>query len=219
MAILFKGLTRVAAAIVLAGGLASAAIAEELDPDSADFDPQKQFVITPYGAILGDPAQFLELGSDRTGFTYCATAPNKERGLLLMASLVIPAQGNSDGGGHALMMSVDEARNFIAYLRKAPEWSKVAADNKVGEFSKLIGDVVGNEGAGEHLAVLFVSDDQSRGAVRIEHTLGGVNKAFLFGVNAGLKFARQAEYALEKAISEAPEAAPAEDASKTDLFK
>lgn len=200
-------------------GFVTVANAQEFDPERSAFDPEKQFVITPYGAIIGDPAQLIELGSDRVAYSFCTTTPDANRGLLLMASIVIPAQNGSDGGGHAMMMSVDQARAFIAHLRKAPEWAEVAAANKVGLFSKPIGDVIGAEGDAEHFAVLFVSDEKSNGSVRLEHVLGGVTKAFGLSINAAQKFAAQAEYVLEKGLAEAPDAAPAEDAEKSKLFK
>ena len=192
-------------ALALLLGLASSAWAEDFDPDSAAFDPESKFVITPFGAIIGDPAQVIDLGTDRIGFTYCSAVPDKNRGMLLMASIVIPAQDGAEGGGHAMMMPVEEARKFIGYLRKGPEWAKVAAENKVGLFSKPIGDVIGAEGDAEHLSIKFVSDEQSKGSVRIEHVLGGVTKAFELGINPALKYAAQAEFALETALAQTPE--------------
>lgn len=206
-------------ALALLLGLASSAWAEDFDPDSAAFDPDSKFVITPFGAIIGDPAQVIDLGTDRIGFTYCSAVPDKNRGMLLMASIVIPAQDGAEGGGHAMMMPVEEARNFIGYLRKGPEWAKVAAENKVGLFSKPIGDVIGAEGDAEHLSIKFVSDEQSKGSVRIEHVLGGVTKAFELGINPALKYAAQAEFALETALAQTPESAPEEDAEKSKLFE
>lgn len=200
-------------------GPVTGVLAGDFDPDRSTFDPESQFVITPFGAIIGDPAQVTDLSTGRTGFTYCSAVPDKTRGLLLMASIVVPAQNGAEGGGHSMMMSVDQARTFIAHLRKAPEWARVAAENKVGLFSKPIGDVIGVEGDGEHLAIKFVSDENSRGSVRIEHMLGGVAKAFSLGVNPALKYAAQAEHTLETALAEAPGAAPAEDAEKSKLFK
>lgn len=200
-------------------GFVTGAGAEDFDPDRATFDPESQFVITPFGAIIGDPAQVTDLSTNRTGFTYCSAVPDKDRGLLLMASIVVPAQDGAEGGGHSMMMNVDQARMFISHLRKAPEWAKVAAENKVGLFSKPIGDVIGAEGDAEHLAIKFVSDENSKGSVRIEHMLGGVANAFGMGINPALKYAAQAEHALEKALAETPAAAPAEDAEKSKLFK
>jgi len=214
-----QGLFQVLATGVLVLGLSGGACAEDFNPDSATFDPESKFVITPYGAIIGDPAQVTDLSTDRTGFTYCSAIPDKDRGLLLMASIVVPAQDGADGGGHAMMLPVEQARNFIAYLRKGPEWAKVASENKVGLFSKPIGDVIGAEGDTEHLSIKFVSDEQSNGSVRIEHVLGGVTKAFGLGINPALKYAAQAEFALETALAEMPEAAPAEDAEKSKLFE
>jgi len=213
------GFFRNIAAVLLLLGLATSAQSQDLDPERSTFDPEIQFVITPFGAILGDPAQLTELGSGRTGFTYCSTVPDKDRGLLLMASIVIPAQDGAEGGGHSMMMTVDQARVFVALLRKAPDWARVAADNQVGLFSKPIGDVIGAKGEGEHLSVRFVADEQSKGSVRIEHVLGGVTKAFGFGINAAQKFAAQAEHALDKGLAESPAAAPAEDAEKSKLFE
>lgn len=205
--------------IGLAVAMAAGAQAQQLDPDNPAYDPDQQFVITPFGAILGDPAQLTDLATGRTGFTHASTVADKDRGLLVMASLIIPAQDGAEGGGHAMMLTVDRARDFIAFLRKGPDWAKVAADNKVGLFSKPIGDVIGTEGESEHLSIVFVSDEQSRGAIRIEHVLGGVTKAYRFGVNAALKYATQTEHALETALAQNPEAAPAEDAEKSKLFE
>ena len=139
--------------------------------------------------------------------------------LLLMASVIVPAQDGAEGGGHGMMLPVEQARKFIAFLRKGPEWAKVASENKVGLFSKPIGGVIGQEGDAEHLSIKFVSDEESNGSIRIEHVLGGVTKAFGFGINPALKYAAQAEYALEKGLAEMPEAAPAEDAEKSKLFE
>ncbi|MDF1607740.1 hypothetical protein PZ897_06085 [Hoeflea sp. YIM 152468] len=205
--------------LALALGSLTSAGADTFDPDRASFDPESKFVITPFGAIIGDPAQLTDLASGRTGFTHCSAFPDKNRGLLLMASIVIPAQDGAEGGGHGMMMQVDQARAFIAYLRKGPEWATVARENKVGLFSKPIGDVIGTEGEAEHLSVRFVSDEQSNGSVRIEHVLGGVTKAFGFGINPALKYAAQAEFVLEKALAEMPDSAPAEDADKSKLFE
>jgi len=213
------GISRVFAAAVLLFGFTVFAVAGDFDPDRATFDPESKFVITPFGAIIGDPAQVTDLSTDRIGFTYCSAVPDKDRGLLLMASIVIPAQGGAEGGGHAMMLPVDQARAFIAFLRKGPEWAKVAADNKVGLFSKPIGDVTGKEGDPEHLSIKFVSDEQSNGSVRIEHVLGGVTRAFGLGINPALKFAAQAEFVLETVLAQTPESAPAEDAEKSKLFE
>ncbi len=214
-----QGVLAMGMALALVFGLASAAWAKDFDPDSATFDPDSKFVITPFGAIIGDPAQVIDLGTDRIGFTYCSAVPDKNRGMLLMASIVIPAQDGADGSGHAMMMPVEEARNFIAYLRKGPEWAKVASENKVGLFSKPIGDVIGSEGDAEHLSIKFVSDEDSQGSVRVEHVLGGVTKAFELGINPALKYAAQAEFVLETALAQTPDSAPAEDAEKSKLFQ
>lgn len=214
-----RGILKGLAAGLLLFGLAAGASADNFDPDRAAFDPESKFVITPLGAIIGDPAQLTDLATGRTGFTYCSAIADKDRGLLLMASIVVPAQDGAEGGGHAMMMPVQQARNFIAYLRKGPEWAKVAAENKVGLFSKPIGDVIGAEGEPEHLSITFVSNEQSNGSIRIEHVLGGVTKAFGLGINPALKYAAQAEYTLEKALAEMPDAAPAEDAGKSKLFE
>jgi len=213
--IFLKGL----AAAVLLAGLTGGAAAEDFDPDRAIFNPESKFVITPFGAIIGDPAQVNDLSTGRIGFTYCSAVPDKDRGLLLMASIVIPAQDGAEGGGHSMMLPVEQARNFIAFLRKGPEWADVASENKVGLFSKPIGDVIGSEGEAEHLSIKFVSDEQSNGSVRIEHVLGGVTKAFELGVNPAVKFAAQAEHALETALALTPESAPEEDAEKSKLFE
>jgi len=214
-----QGILKGVAAGLMLFGLTATALAVDFDPDRATFDPDSKFVITPFGAIIGDPAQVTDLSTDRTGFTYCSAVPDKSRGLLLMASIVVPAQGGADGGGHAMMMPVEQARTFIAYLRKGPEWAKVAAENKVGLFSKPIGDVIGTEGDAEHLSIKFVSDEQSQGSVRIEHVLGGVTKAFGLGINPALKYAAQAEFVLETALAQMPGSAPAEDAEKSKLFE
>ena len=214
-----QGISTAFMVFALVLGLVTGVSADAFDPDRATFDPESKFVITPFGAIIGDPAQLTDLSTDRIGFTYCSAVPDKDRGLLLMASIVIPAQGGAEGGGHAMMLPVDQARAFIAYLRKGPEWAKVASENKVGLFSKPIGDVIGAEGDPEHLSIKFVSDEQSNGSVRIEHVLGGVTKAFGLGINPALKYAAQAEYVIETALAQMPESAPAEDAEKSKLFE
>lgn len=213
------GISRIFAAAMFLFAVTVFAVAEDFDPDRATFDPDSKFVITPYGAILGDPAQLTDLSTERTGFTHCSTFPDKDRGMLLMASVIVPAQDGAEGRGHGMMMTVDQARSFIGYLRKGPEWAKVAAENKVGLFSKPIGDVIGSEGDAEHLSIKFVSDEKSQGAVRIEHVLGGVTRAFRFGINPALKYAAQAEHALNTALAQTPDLAPAEDAEKSKLFE
>ena len=128
-----REISRWLAAGLLLAGLSGVAGAGDFDPDRATFDPESQFVITPFGAIIGDPAQVTDLSTGRTGFTYCSAVPDKDRALLLVASIVGPAQDGAEGGGHSMMMTVDQARTFIAHLRKAPEWAKVAAEMKKGD--------------------------------------------------------------------------------------
>ena len=89
-----------------------------------------------------------------------------------MASIVIPAQDGAEGGGHSMMMTVDQARSFVALLRKAPDWARVAADNQVGLFSKPIGDGDRRERARASICRSGSSPTkQSKGSVRIEHVL------------------------------------------------
>lgn len=216
---MFKKVSSALGTLALAVVMTVGAQAQQLDPESSTYDPEQQFVITPFGAILGDPAQLTDIATGRTGYTHASAFADKDRGLLVMASLIIPAQDGAEGGGHGMMMPVDRAREFIAFLRKGPEWADVAAKNKVGLFSKPIGDVIGTKGEPEHLSILFVSDEESRGAIRIEHVLGGVTKAYLFSVNAALKYAAQTEHVLETALAQNPDAAPEEDAEKSKLFK
>lgn len=207
------------AAFSVAATLATGAPAQKLDPENPAYDPDRDFVITPFGAILGDPAQLTDIATDRTGYTHASTFADKDRGLVVMASLIIPAQDGAEGGGHAMMLTVERARDFIAFLRKGQDWAAVAAENKVGLFSKPVGDVIGAKGDPEHLAILFVSDENNQGAIRIEHVLGGVTKAYWFSVNAAFKYAAQIEHALDTALALNPDAAPAEDAEKSKLFE
>ena len=50
-------------------------VAEGFDPNSTEFDPDKQFSITKYGAILGDPVQLDVISSKRVGFTVVTVTP------------------------------------------------------------------------------------------------------------------------------------------------
>ena len=132
-----------------------------------------QFVITPYGAIAGDPAQFRNIGSELVGFTYITASLVDGLGLTVMTSLIEPAQDNKAGSGDSLLLDPTQALAMISALRKGPEWAEVAKKNAVGEYSKDVAIILG-DAEGDHTKIVFVSNANSQGSMQIEKRVSGI---------------------------------------------
>lgn len=188
------------------------------DPENPNYDPELKFVITPYGAILGDPVQFKNIGSEAVGFTHVSTSLIEGMGLTVMTGLIEPAQDGKPGGGDSLMLNPTQALALVGALRKGPEWYDVAKANAVGEYAKDVEVILGSAD-GDHTKIVFVSDANSNGAMHIEKRVSGVWKKYLFSVNAAQKLANTVEHHVLTMLENQPAATPGGDAEKDKLFQ
>lgn len=193
---MFKVLTRTSI-ILLLSLFALSAQAQDFDPNSNEFDPEKQFVITPYGAILGDPVQLKVLGKDKVAFTAVTVTPSTE-GIRTILAIIEPQQGGEPGGGHALMMSLAEVDLLLKLLDEARN-SDVASLEDYGERHKLVGRVTEPNAPMGEIAVLFNAKDVERKNIRIVHVLGGTPQLFEFTANAIEKLIQQIGHFVDKA--------------------
>lgn len=188
------------------------------DPEKSTYDPELKFVITPYGAILGDPAQFKNIGSQMVGFTHITASLVDGMGLTIMTSLIEPAQNDKPGTGDALMLNPTQALAMVGALRKGPEWADVAKENAVGEYAKDVEIILG-EADSDHTKIVFVADAESNGSMQIEKRVSGVWKKFMFSINASQKLADSVEHHLLSMLDDQPAATPEGDAEKDKLFQ
>lgn len=188
------------------------------DPESPDYDPELKFVITPYGAILGDPVQFTNIGSQMVGFTHVSASLVDGMGLTIMTGLIEPAQNDKPGGGDSVMLNPTQALAMVGALRKGPEWAEVAKKNVVGEYAKDVEIILG-AADGDHTKIVFVSDADSNGSMHIEKRVSGVWKKFLFSINASQKLATTIEHHVLTMLEDQPAATPEGDAEKDKLFQ
>ncbi|MEW7006633.1 hypothetical protein [Lentilitoribacter sp. EG35] len=173
------------------------AYAQEFDPNSSEFDPDKQFVITPFGAIMGDPVQVKVLGKDKVGFTVVTVTPTSD-GVTAMLSIIEPQQNGEPGGGHALMMSLVEVEQLMKLLNDTQNADVVSLEN-YGEHHKLVGRVTEPNAPMGEIAVLFNAKDVERNNIRIVHILGGTPQLFEFSAAGIEKLIRQIGHYVEKA--------------------
>lgn len=199
-------------------GLLLSANAWAFDPDNPEYDPELKFVITPYGAILGDPVQFNNIGAKTVGFTHVSTSLIEGMGLTIMAGLIEPAQDGKPGGGDSLMLNPTQALALVGALRKGPEWNEVAKENSVGEYAKDVEVILGSAD-GDHTKLVFVSDANSKGAMHIEKRVSGVWKKYQFSINAAQKLASTVEHHVLTMLEDQPAATPDGDAEKDKLFQ
>ncbi len=188
------------------------------DPEDSNYDPELQFVITPYGSVLGDPAQFLNIGSRMTGFTYISTTLAEGQGLLLMASLIEPAQNDKPGSGDVVMLNPAQALAMVGALRKGPEWAEIAKQNAVGEYAKDV-EILTGEADSDHTKIVFVTDASSDGVMHIEKRIAGIWKKYRFSINAAQKLANAVEHHVLTMLEDQPAATPKGDAEKDKLFQ
>lgn len=171
--------------------------AQELDPNSSKFDPEKKFVITPYGAILGDPVQLKVLGKDNVAFTVVTVTPTAD-GIRTMLSIIEPQQKGEPGGGDVLMMSLVEVEHLLKLLNDTQN-ADVASLENYGERHKLVGRVTEPDAPTGEIAVLFNAKDVDRANIRIVHVLGGTPQLFEFTANGIEKLIRQIGHFVDKA--------------------
>lgn len=188
------------------------------DPDNASYDPELKFVITPYGAILGDPTQFKNIGSQMVGFTHVSASLVDGMGLTIMTGLIEPAQDGKPGGGDSVMLNPTQALAMVGALRKGPEWNDVAKKNAVGEYAKDVEIILG-EAESDHTKIVFVADANSNGAMHIEKRVSGVWKKYLFSINASQKLANTIEHHVLAMLEDQPAVTPEGDAEKDKLFQ
>lgn len=204
--------------ITLLVTIAMSKAAWAFDPEDTTYDPELKFVITPLGAIAGDPAQFQNIGSELTGFTYLTSSLVEGLGLTIMVSLIEPAQNGNPGSGDALMLNPTQALVLVSGLRKGPEWADVAEKNAVGEYAKDVDLILGNAD-GDHTKIVFVSDAESRGSMHIEKRVSGIWKKYQFSINSAQKLANAVEHHVLAMLDNQPAATPEGDAEKDKLFQ
>lgn len=193
---MFSFLVRASLAMFLSLFILSAQ-AQDFDPNSSEFDPEKKFIITPYGAIIGDPVQLKVLGKDRVAFTVVTVTPTTE-GITTMLSLIEPQQNGEPGGGDVLMMSLVEVELLLKFLNETQN-ADVSSLEDYGERHKLVGRVAGPDAPMGEISVLFNATDIDRKNIRIVHVLGGTPLLYEFTANGIEKLIRQVGHFVDKA--------------------
>lgn len=173
------------------------AYASDLDPTSPVFDPKKQFSITPFGAIMGDPAQIRVVSTNKTAFSVVVVTPTPN-GLTAMLSIIEPQQNGEPGGGYALMMTFDEVELLTQYLHEAPSVD-VDALPDYGAQHKLVGQVTAPDAPLGEIAVLYKADDVGKEHIRIVQIIGGTPSIFELTQNAAQKLVQQIGHFVDQA--------------------
>lgn len=187
-------------AILIILGLYLPVQAQNFDPNSTEFDPDKQFSITKYGAILGDPVQLEVISSQRVGFTVVTVTPTPQ-GLTTMLSVVEPQYDGKPGAGYGLMMSFAEVEllNKLLYETQSADLTKL---EPFGENHLLVGHVTEKGHMSGEVSVLFEKNAEGK-AVRIVQILGGTPTLFEFTPNGIEKLIKQIAHFVDKAEEQA----------------
>jgi hypothetical protein len=173
------------------------AYGSDLDPTSPVFDPKKQFSITPFGAIMGDPAQIRVISNNKTAFSLVVVTPTPN-GLTAMLSVIEPQQNGEPGGGYALMMTFDEVELLTQFLHQAPEVDVSALPN-YGAHHKLVGQVTAPNAPLGEIAVIYQADDVKKELIRIVQIVGGTPSIFELTQNAAQKLVQQIGHFVDQA--------------------
>ena len=170
--------------------------AQNFDPNSTEFDPDKQFSITKYGAILGDPVQLDVISSKRVGFTVVTVTPTPQ-GLTTMLSVIEPQYDGKPGAGYGLMLSFDEVEllNKLLYETQSAELKKL---EPFGEHHLLVGHVTEKGHMSGEVSVLFEKNSTGE-TVRIVQIQGGTPTLFEFTSNGIEKLIKQIAHFVDKA--------------------
>lgn len=191
---IFRKLTL--SALLVLFGMSVHSVAEGFDPSSSEFDPDKQFSITKYGAILGDPVQLDVISSKRVGFTVVTVTPTPQ-GLTTMLSVIEPQYDGKPGAGYGLMLSFDEVEllNKLLYETQSAELKKL---EPFGEHHLLVGHVTEKGHMSGEVSVLFEKNSTGE-TVRIVQIQGGTPTLFEFTSNGIEKLIKQIAHFVDKA--------------------
>jgi hypothetical protein len=191
---IFEKLTLLALLVLF--GMSIQSVAEGFDPSSTEFDPDKQFSITKYGAILGDPVQLDVISSKRVGFTVVTVTPTPQ-GLTTMLSVIEPQYDGKPGAGYGLMLSFDEVEllNKLLYETQSAELSQL---EPFGDHHLLVGHVTEKGHMSGEVSVLFEKNSTGE-MVRIVQIQGGTPTLFEFTANGIEKLIKQIAHFVDKA--------------------
>ncbi|MEP2979525.1 MAG: hypothetical protein ABJO86_08570 [Lentilitoribacter sp.] len=191
---IFEKLTLTALLVLV--GMTVQSVAEGFDPSSTDFDPDKQFSITKYGAILGDPVQLDVISSKRVGFTVVTVTPTPQ-GLTTMLSVIEPQYDGKPGAGYGLMLSFDEVEllNKLLYETQSADLGQL---EPFGDHHLLVGHVTEKGHMSGEVSVLFEKNSTGN-TVRIVQIQGGTPTLFEFTSNGVEKLIKQIAHYVDKA--------------------
>lgn len=181
-------------------GMTFHAAAEGFDPTSSKFDPDKQFSITKYGAIIGDPVQLEVISSKRVGFTVVTVTPTPQ-GLTTMLSVIEPQYDGKPGAGYAMMLSFEEVEILNKYLYESQSVDRGELE-PFGDHHLLLGHITEKGHMSGEVSVLFEKDGQGDN-VRIVQIQGGTPTLFEFTANGIEKLIQQIAHFVDKAEQQA----------------
>lgn len=187
-------------ALLILFGMSTHAAAEGFDPTSSTFDPDKQFSITKYGAIIGDPVQLEVISSKRVGFTVVTVTPTPQ-GLTTMLSVIEPQYDGKPGAGYAMMLSFEEVEllNKLLYETQSVDLSKL---EPFGDHHLLLGHITEKGHMSGEVSVIFEKDSEGK-AIRIVQIQGGTPTLFEFTSNGIEKLIQQIAHFVDKAEQQA----------------
>lgn len=176
-------------------------LAEGFDANSTDFDSEKQFVITPHGAIMGDPVQLKVISNNKVAFTVVTVTPSPN-GLMTMLSIIEPQQNGEPGGGYGLILSSEQV-DLLKELLLRTQTVPLSELENYGEHHKLVGHVALPDIPSGEIAILFKADDVEKSSVRIVQIIGGTPSLFEFTPNGVQKLIKQIDHFVDKAEKQA----------------
>ncbi len=186
--------------------------------DDSYFNPNKRSSVLAGSGVLGDPAPFVNIGSDRLGGTVVISSLVPNIGPVITVSLLEPGQNGTLSVQQGLFMNLEETAKLISYLRKGPNWEKTARENKVFGYSKTIGEVNMAYGSTEKTELVFVTTEDQSIFMQLEVTIAGNPIKYRFEMSAAQKFANQLQHFHDTATpAKAPEN-PKGDKEKDKLF-
>lgn len=183
-------------AFVIMLGMSSHSGAQDFDPNSTEFDPDKQFSITKYGAIIGDPVQVNVVSSKRVGFTVVTVTPTPQ-GLTTMLSVIEPQYEGKPGAGYALMLSFEEVE-LLNQLLHATQSAELSELEPFGDHHVLVGHITDNGHMSGEVSVLFEKNSTSKN-VRVVQIQGGTPTLFEFTSNGIEKLIKQIAHFVDTA--------------------
>lgn len=186
--------------------------------DASSFDPKKMSSVIAGSSLLGDPAIFINIGSNRKGGTVVLSSLVPNIGPVITVGLLEPGQNGNPSVQQGLFMNLVETAKLISYLRKGPDWEKTARENEVFGYSKSVGEVKMAYGSTEKTELVFVTTKDQLITLQLELTIAGNPIKYRFKMSAAQKFANQLQYFHDTAEPEKAPENPKGDAEKDKLF-